>query len=161
LIPQVNKMLRWRLSDEPVTEQEKDVDGNVDLEARKQVATSPFQPRVVCNTALPGQMYDFPWLYLQHHQQVGRDQHAAHVDLHTVAPRANSLSSCEREEFTHDSSSGLREIVRFLCQHRLVDCIVSTGGGIEEDFIKCLGPTKIGACGAERSCARTRLMHNR
>ena len=32
---------------------------------------------------------------------------------------------------------------------RLVDCIVSTGGGIEEDFIKCLGPTKIGAgCGA-------------
>lgn len=32
---------------------------------------------------------------------------------------------------------------------RLVDCIVSTGGGIEEDFIKCLGPTKIGeGCGA-------------
>jgi hypothetical protein len=30
-------MLHWRLSDEPVTEQEKDVDGNVDLEARKQV----------------------------------------------------------------------------------------------------------------------------
>ena len=30
-------MLRWRLSDEPVTEQEKDVDGKVDLEARKQV----------------------------------------------------------------------------------------------------------------------------
>ena len=34
---QVNKMLRWRLSDEPVTEQEKDVDGKVDHEARKQV----------------------------------------------------------------------------------------------------------------------------
>jgi hypothetical protein len=34
---QVNKMLRWRLSDEPVTEQEKDVNGVVDLEARKQV----------------------------------------------------------------------------------------------------------------------------
>ena len=46
----------------------------------------------------------------------------------------------------HRVHSGLREIVRFLCQHRLVDCIVSTGGGIEEDFIKCLGPTKIGAC---------------
>jgi hypothetical protein len=38
---QVNKMLRWRLSDEPVTEQEKDVDGNVDLEARKQVCHPP------------------------------------------------------------------------------------------------------------------------
>ncbi len=33
----MNKMLRWRLSDEPVAEDEKDVDGNVDLEARKQV----------------------------------------------------------------------------------------------------------------------------
>jgi deoxyhypusine synthase len=57
--------------------------------------------------------------------------------------------------------SGLREIVRFLCQHRLVDCIVSTGGGIEEDFIKCLGPTKIGAFWSECSCARTRLMNSR
>jgi hypothetical protein len=34
---QVNKMLHWRLSDEPVTDQERDLDGNVDLEARKQV----------------------------------------------------------------------------------------------------------------------------
>lgn len=37
LASKVNKMLHWRLSDEPVTEQEKDVDGNVDLEARKKV----------------------------------------------------------------------------------------------------------------------------
>ncbi len=43
---QVNKMLRWRLSDEPVAEQEKDVDGNVDLEARKQVA-APSAPHVI------------------------------------------------------------------------------------------------------------------
>jgi hypothetical protein len=78
---QVNKMLRWRLSDEPVAEQEKDVDGNVDLEARKQVA-APSAPRdqrepaceSLSNTALPGQMHDFPWLHLQYHQQVGRDE---------------------------------------------------------------------------------------
>jgi deoxyhypusine synthase len=38
-------------------------------------------------------------------------------------------------------SSGLREVFRFLAQHRLVDCIVTTAGGIEEDFIKCLGKT--------------------
>nr|CEO86980.2 homospermidine synthase [Crotalaria spectabilis] len=38
-------------------------------------------------------------------------------------------------------SSGVREIIRFLAQHRLVDVIVTTTGGIEEDFIKCLGPT--------------------
>jgi deoxyhypusine synthase len=41
-------------------------------------------------------------------------------------------------------SSGLREILRFLAQHKLVDCIVTTAGGIEEDFIKCLGQTVLG-----------------
>lgn len=41
-------------------------------------------------------------------------------------------------------SSGVREIIRFLVQHRLVDCLVSSAGGIEEDFIKCLAPTFLG-----------------
>lgn len=38
-------------------------------------------------------------------------------------------------------SSGLREIIRFLVQHNMVNCLVTTAGGIEEDLIKCLGPT--------------------
>jgi deoxyhypusine synthase len=38
-------------------------------------------------------------------------------------------------------SSGLREIFRFLTQHNHVSAIVTTAGGIEEDFIKCLGTT--------------------
>ncbi|ONM18117.1 Deoxyhypusine synthase [Zea mays] len=38
-------------------------------------------------------------------------------------------------------SSGVREIIRFLVQHRMVDVIVTTAGGIEEDLIKCLAPT--------------------
>ncbi|ORY21332.1 putative deoxyhypusine synthase [Naematelia encephala] len=41
-------------------------------------------------------------------------------------------------------SSGLREILRFLAQYKLVDCIVTTAGGIEEDFVKCLGSTVLG-----------------
>ena len=41
-------------------------------------------------------------------------------------------------------SSGLREIFRYLTQHKLIDCIVTTAGGIEEDLIKCLAPTFIG-----------------
>ncbi|XP_018578080.1 probable deoxyhypusine synthase isoform X2 [Anoplophora glabripennis] len=41
-------------------------------------------------------------------------------------------------------SSGLRETIKFLVQHSLVDCIVTTAGGIEEDFIKCLAPTFLG-----------------
>ncbi|KAK6903560.1 deoxyhypusine synthase [Kwoniella mangroviensis CBS 8507] len=41
-------------------------------------------------------------------------------------------------------SSGLREIIRFLAQHKLIDCLVTTAGGVEEDFIKCLGSTVLG-----------------
>ncbi|KAK4706170.1 deoxyhypusine synthase, partial [Phenoliferia sp. Uapishka_3] len=38
-------------------------------------------------------------------------------------------------------SSGLREIIKFLVQHKYISCLVTTAGGIEEDLIKCLGPT--------------------
>ncbi|RUS18282.1 hypothetical protein BC937DRAFT_88959 [Endogone sp. FLAS-F59071] len=41
-------------------------------------------------------------------------------------------------------SSGMREVIRFLAEHNMVDVIVTTAGGIEEDFIKCLGPTFLG-----------------
>lgn len=41
-------------------------------------------------------------------------------------------------------STGIRDTIRFLVQHRLVDCIVTTAGGVEEDLIKCLAPTYLG-----------------
>lgn len=41
-------------------------------------------------------------------------------------------------------SCGIREIIRYLCQHKMVDCIVTTAGGIEEDIMKCRGNTYIG-----------------
>jgi len=37
-------------------------------------------------------------------------------------------------------SSGNREIIRYLVEHKLVDCLVTTAGGIEEDFIKTHAP---------------------
>lgn len=42
-------------------------------------------------------------------------------------------------------SSGLRETLRYLVQHKHVAAIVTTAGGIEEDLIKCLAPTYIGS----------------
>jgi deoxyhypusine synthase len=42
-------------------------------------------------------------------------------------------------------SSGLRETLRYLVQHKHVAAIVTTAGGVEEDFIKCLAPTYLGA----------------
>lgn len=38
----------------------------------------------------------------------------------------------------------MREIIRYLCQHKMVDCIVTTTGGIEEDFIKCFNNFYLG-----------------
>jgi deoxyhypusine synthase len=38
-------------------------------------------------------------------------------------------------------SSGLREIILYLVKHKLISVLVTTAGGIEEDFIKCLGST--------------------
>ncbi|KAI3359257.1 hypothetical protein L3Q82_002776 [Scortum barcoo] len=41
-------------------------------------------------------------------------------------------------------SSGIRDSIRYLAEHRMVDVLVTTAGGIEEDLIKCLGPVYIG-----------------
>ncbi|PSS20817.1 Deoxyhypusine synthase [Actinidia chinensis var. chinensis] len=38
-------------------------------------------------------------------------------------------------------SSGVRDTVRYLVQHHMVDVVVTTAGGVEEDLIKCLAPT--------------------
>ncbi|KAL8857807.1 MAG: hypothetical protein Q9178_005707 [Gyalolechia marmorata] len=42
-------------------------------------------------------------------------------------------------------SSGLRETLRYLVEHKHVSAIVTTAGGVEEDLIKCLAPTYLGS----------------
>ena len=88
-IEEINRMLSWRLSDRPITENEPE--GLKDMEVRKQTRCKIF-----------------------------------------LSYTSNMISS------------GLRETIRFLVQHNLVDAIVTTAGGIEEDFIKCLAPTYLG-----------------
>ncbi|KAL7063679.1 hypothetical protein AAHC03_02012 [Spirometra sp. Aus1] len=41
-------------------------------------------------------------------------------------------------------TSGVREIIRFLVQHKMVDVLVTSAGGIEEDFVKCMAPFYVG-----------------
>ncbi|GAQ84122.1 deoxyhypusine synthase [Klebsormidium nitens] len=53
-------------------------------------------------------------------------------------------------------SSGVRETVRFLIQHKLVDVVVTTAGGVEEDLIKCLAPTYQGAFSLDGAALRAR-----
>lgn len=53
-------------------------------------------------------------------------------------------------------SSGLREIFRYLAEHKKVDVIVTTAGGIEEDIIKCLGDFKLGKFSASGEILKDR-----
>lgn len=41
-------------------------------------------------------------------------------------------------------SCGQREVIQFLVKHKMVDVIVTTAGGIEEDIMKCITPTYLG-----------------
>nr|POE76154.1 deoxyhypusine synthase [Quercus suber] len=56
-------------------------------------------------------------------------------------------------------SSGLRETLRWLVQHKHVSVIVTTAGGVEEDFIKCLAPTYLGAFSTDGASLRKQGMN--
>ncbi|MGC9309379.1 MAG: deoxyhypusine synthase [Candidatus Nanoarchaeia archaeon] len=46
-------------------------------------------------------------------------------------------------------TSGLRDIFCYLAKYNLIDVIVTTAGGVEEDIIKCLGDFKLGSFNME------------
>ncbi|KAJ1854155.1 Deoxyhypusine synthase [Coemansia sp. RSA 638] len=85
----INKMRAWRLSDEPVADN--DCEEDRDLEYRKGVKCKIF-----------------------------------------LGYTSNLISS------------GIRETIKYLVKNSMVDVLVSTAGGVEEDFIKCLAPTYLG-----------------
>jgi deoxyhypusine synthase len=53
-------------------------------------------------------------------------------------------------------TTGIREIIKYLAQHKLIDYLVTTAGGIEEDFIKCIGDFKLGEFNLDGSILRDR-----
>jgi deoxyhypusine synthase len=56
-------------------------------------------------------------------------------------------------------SSGLREVILYLVKHKHVSAIVTTAGGIEEDFIKCLGKTYLASFDLDGGDLRRRGMN--
>ncbi len=46
-------------------------------------------------------------------------------------------------------TSGLRDIFRYLAEHKFIDVIVTTAGGVEEDIIKCIKPFLLGSFSAD------------
>jgi len=51
-------------------------------------------------------------------------------------------------------TSGLRDVFRYLVEHKMVDIVVTTAGGVEEDFIKCIKPFILGRFDADGAALR-------
>ncbi|GMH32582.1 hypothetical protein BSKO_00416 [Bryopsis sp. KO-2023] len=88
-IQEINRMLKWRLSDEPITES-------------------------------TDERYLDPGF---------REQTRAKIFLGYTSNLV---------------SAGVREQIRYLVKHKMVDVLVTTAGGVEEDLIKCMAPTFLG-----------------
>lgn len=94
------------------------------------------------------------------HDPIPADADPAHAD---PAYRASTRAMIYLGYTSNLISAGLREVIRFLVQHKMVDVVVTTAGGIEEDLIKCLGNTYMGdwalkgaAAAVCAACAGTR-----
>jgi len=80
------------------------------------------------------------------------------IEARSVALADDEFDELESDEFIKRNSSctiflgytsnmgsaGVRDVIKFLVQHKHIDCIVTTAGGVEEDLIKCLAPTFLG-----------------
>lgn len=120
-INEVNRMLRWRLSDDPMPA-DADTPWN-DPEVREKTDALVFLVRagvVPLRTQPP--------------------VHPAPLWIKSVP----LLARLQQGYTSNLISSGVRETLRYLAQNRMVDVIVTTAGGIEEDFIKCMAPTYLG-----------------
>lgn len=51
-------------------------------------------------------------------------------------------------------TSGIRDVIKYLVEHKKIDVFVTTAGGIEEDLIKCLGSFKLGKFSASGELLR-------
>ena len=72
---------------------------------------------------------------------VARDEPAAWRD---PAVRRRTRATLYLSFTSNMISSGVRETIRFLVQHRMVDVLVTTCGGVEEDVMKCMRPHSLG-----------------
>ncbi len=74
-------------------------------------------------------------------EPVAADEEEDYLD-----PSARALVKCKvwLAYTSNLISAGTRESIRFLTKHRMVQVLVSSAGGVEEDFIKCLAPTFVG-----------------
>ena len=57
-------------------------------------------------------------------------------------------------------SSGCREVIRYLCEHKIVSAIVTTAGAIDEDIMKCFALHLISDFSLKGKDLRERIQQN-
>lgn len=90
------------------------------------------------------------------------DESLAEVESpHLVDPEVRASTRCTifLGYTSNLMSSGLREIILYLVKYRHISAIVTTAGGIEEDFIKCLSDTYLGDFHLDGSTLRSKGMN--
>jgi len=65
-------------------------------------------------------------------------------ELREPAARANVRATVFLGCTSNLVSAGTRECIRYMLQHKKVDVMVTTAGGVEEDILKCLAPHYMG-----------------
>jgi deoxyhypusine synthase len=66
-------------------------------------------------------------------------------DLRDPEVRRNIRARIFFSYTSNQISCGQREIIKFLVKHKMVDVLITTAGGVEEDFVKCFRPTYMGS----------------
>ena len=84
------------------------------------------------------------------HEPLGPDEKEEHTSSHV---RSNIRCKIFMAYTSNLISAGVREHIRYLVEHKLVDVLVTTAGGVEEDLIK------VSRCLWERSCVAQNAQH--
>ncbi|KAH9853655.1 Deoxyhypusine synthase [Lenzites betulinus] len=89
-------------------------------------------------------------------EPIGADESDEYLDPDV---RANTKCNVFLGYTSNLISSGLREIILYLVKHKHISAIVTTAGGIEEDFIKCIGKTYLADFSLDGADLRKRGMN--
>ena len=83
-----------------------------------------------------------------------------------LAQALETIKAMRREEATiffgctsNQISSGNRELIRYLVEHKYIDVLVTTAGGVEEDIAKTFGPFKLGTFRIPGKTLREQAIH--
>jgi deoxyhypusine synthase len=101
------------------------------------------------------------WTLLQRSWRLSDDPISADESEQYMSPEIRAQTRCNifLGYTSNLISSGLREVILHLVKHKHVAVLVTTAGGIEEDFIKCLGKTYLADFNLDGADLRKRGMN--